>query len=319
MNNATNKGLGSLRQGLGKTSRRLSEGIGNLLLGQKEIDSHLAEDLETALLTADLGLDSTQKVIEATVAGTRRTHLHSKQSLVDALRAALIALLETNARPLRLPSPGQTEDAPFVILFVGVNGSGKTTSIGKLGHYLKQQGYSVLLAAGDTFRAAATEQLQAWGERIGAPVIAQGQGADAASVIFDALSSARARKTDILLADTAGRLQNKTQLMDELAKIGRVIGKFDEKAPHEVLLVLDAGTGRNGLQQIQKFAEALPVSGLVITKLDGTAKGGFVVEASRQTVLPVYFVGLGEGVEDLQSFSSEAYVDALLADIAKCP
>lgn len=299
------------KSGLSKTSAGLAKGLGNLLLGQKEIDSELLKPLETALLLADLGIDATEQIMAVMIAKTRRQELNNPDTLAVALQAALMEQLQQAEKTLTTYS----EHAPFVILFVGVNGSGKTTTVGKLGNHLQQQGQSVLLAAGDTFRAAATEQLQVWGERIQAPVIGQKQGADAAAVIFDSMQAAQARNINVVLADTAGRLQNKSHLMDELAKIHRVMGRFGNGAPHEVFLVLDAGVGRNGLQQVVEFQSTVNVSGLIITKLDGTAKGGAVVAATKETGLPIYYLGVGEGMGDLQPFSAKHFVNALLADI----
>ena len=297
-------------QGLSKTRHRFVAGLGNLMLGKKEIGSDLEAQLESALLVADVGLDAARLLVDDTIARTRRTDLNQPQTLLRSLRAALIDLLQPRTKPF---AP-DLEAKPCVVLFVGVNGSGKTTTIGKLGHHLKAAGHSVLLAAGDTFRAAAAEQLRVWSQRIDAPMVSQQQGSDAAAVIFDSMQSARAHNLDIVLADTAGRLQNQKQLMNELEKISRVMARFDAAAPHETLLVLDAGTGRNGIAQIQAFAAILPLTGLIITKLDGTAKGGFVIEAAQKIALPVYYIGLGESAEDLHPFRAEAYVDALLSD-----
>ena len=308
-----NRRMQRFRQGLQKTSSQIAKGFGALLLGTKEADENLSDRLKTALLIADLGVESTEKIIAETVKKTKRGSLNDIRALAQSLSLVLTELLQPAERVLT-PDPSK---APFVIFFVGVNGAGKTTTIGKLGHLLTHQGLSVLLAAGDTFRAAASEQLQVWGERIKAPVISQQYGADAAAVIFDAMQAAQSRNIDIVLADTAGRLHNKERLMAELQKIDRVAGKLGNDAPHEVLLILDATTGRNGLQQVLEFQAAIKVSGLVITKLDGTAKGGFVVEVAQQTGLPVYYIGIGEKIDDLQPFSAAIFVDALLIDLLK--
>jgi len=299
---------GSLTGGLAKTRDQLAEGVGNLMLGRKAIDERVLEELETALLTTDVGVDATRSIMESLTKRVKRKQLADTVALHGALREELVAVLEPTARPFAI-DPGKH---PFVILFVGVNGAGKTTTIGKLSRVLKAEGKSVLLAAGDTFRAAAVEQLQSWGRRSGIPVIAQAQGADSASVVFDAVQSAIARDVDVVIADTAGRLQAKAHLMEELAKIKRVIGRLDPSAPHEVLLVLDAGVGQNALSQVREFDAAVGLTGLVITKLDGTAKAGVLFALARQCALPVYFIGVGEGDDDLRPFDREAFVDALL-------
>jgi fused signal recognition particle receptor len=297
-----------LRERLDKTRRALVDGIGNLLLGRKQIDEGVLEELETALLVADVGVTTTQRVVGALTARVRRKELADADALFATLADELTATLAPSARPFAV-GPAR----PFVILVVGVNGAGKTTTIGKLAALFQQQGLRVLLAAGDTFRAAAVEQLQAWGQRLGVPVAAQAQGADAASVIFDALSSARARGIDVVIADTAGRLHNKSHLMAELAKIGRVMARFDATAPHETWLVLDAGIGQNALAQAREFAQAVPLSGLVLTKLDGTARGGVVFAVSEATQLPIRYVGVGEGLDDLRPFVATDFVAALLS------
>ncbi len=298
-----------LRAGLSRTRGQLAEGVGNLLLGAKEIDTQVLEDLETALLTTDVGVETTREVMNELTQRVKRRELNDTL----ALHEALASLLKARLKPLERALPVAGGARPFVILFVGVNGAGKTTTIGKLAAQLKGQGRSVMLAAGDTFRAAAVEQLQTWGERNGVPVIAQRQGADSASVLFDALQAAQSRGVDVLLADTAGRLQAKTNLMEELAKIKRVIARVDATAPHEVVLVLDAGIGQNALSQVREFDAAVGVTGLVLTKLDGTARAGVLFNIARQTGKPVYFIGVGEGIEDLRPFSADAFVDALLA------
>jgi fused signal recognition particle receptor len=298
-----------LKTSLTKTRGQLAAGVGNLLLGQKEIDDSVMEELETALLVTDVGIETTQHIMAELAERVKRQELNNTVALHAALGGLLKDLLQPLSRPFEIP-PGQR---PFVIFFVGVNGVGKTTTIGKLAKLLSEQGHSVMLAAGDTFRAAAVEQLKTWGERAGVPVIAQGQGADSASVVFDAVQAAGARGVDVLLADTAGRLQAKTNLMEELRKVKRVVNRLDQLAPHQVLLVLDAGIGQNAIAQVREFDAAVGVTGLVITKLDGTAKAGVLFAIARQVAKPVYFVGIGEGVDDLKPFSAGDFVDALLA------
>lgn len=295
-----------MREGLSRTSSNFAEGLGNLFLGQKEIDDDLLEEIETQLLVADVGLDATTEIIDNLTDRVARKQLANSQALYDALKAALADLLAKVEEPLVLP-----EKQPAVILVVGVNGVGKTTTIGKLAKRLQGEGKNVMLAAGDTFRAAAVEQLQVWGERNNVPVVAQHTGADSASVIFDAIASAQARNIDVVIADTAGRLHNKGHLMDELAKVKRVMAKLDVTAPHEVLLVLDAGTGQNALNQAEQFIAAAGVTGIALTKLDGTAKGGVIFALSQKFGLPVRFIGVGEGVDDLQQFDAKAFVQAL--------
>jgi fused signal recognition particle receptor len=296
-----------LRGGLAKTRTALSSGIGNLLLGKKVIDDEVLEALESSLLRADVGIDATQRIMDALAQRVKRKQLNDTVALHEALRAELIELLQPIAKPLVVEGR-----RPFVILVVGVNGAGKTTTIGKLGQRFKEQGKAVLLAAGDTFRAAAVEQLTSWGERNGIPVVAQAQGSDSASVIFDAVRSGQARGADVVIADTAGRLQAKTNLMEELAKIKRVVAKLDASAPHSVLLVLDGGVGQNALSQVKEFDAAVGLTGLVVTKLDGTAKAGVLFAIANQSRLPVHFVGVGEAAEDLRPFDPERFVDALL-------
>ncbi len=302
-----------LKQGLGKTRGRLAEGVGNLLLGERRIDEDILEELETALLLTDAGVDATQQIVGELSARVKRRALND----TVALHRALGALLKEKLAPLQKPFEVGTS-RPFVLLFVGVNGAGKTTTIGKLASRLQGDGLSVLLAAGDTFRAAAVQQLQAWGERNGVAVIAQSQGADSASVLYDAVHAARARGFDVLLADTAGRLQARINLMEELRKIRRVVERLDASAPHEVLLVLDGGSGQNALGQVAEFDAAVGVTGIVITKLDGSARAGVVFAIAEQLrragrTIPVYFIGVGEGQDDLRPFDADAFVDALLA------
>ena len=299
-----------IKQGLGKTRTNLVTGLETVLLGEKQIDQNLLEEIEIALLLADVGVDTTREIIDGLTDRVNRKELGDTTALYRQLKRELADILSASEQPMKL----DTDKQPFVILMVGVNGAGKTTTIGKLARYFQNEGKSVMLAAGDTFRAAAVEQLMIWGERNNVPVIAQDMGADSASVIFDALASARAKGCDVLIADTAGRLQNKKNLMDELGKISRVLGKQDENAPHEVMLVLDAGTGQNAISQAREFLAAVAVSGIVLTKLDGTAKGGVIFAIARQLDLPIRFVGVGEQIDDLRPFSAEQFVAALFDD-----
>ncbi len=299
-----------LKTGLGKTRGRLAEGVGNLLLGEKVVNDAVMEDLETALLLTDVGVEATGVIMEALAGRVGRRELNNTRALHAALKTELKSMLA----PLTVPLEIDRNQKPTVLLFVGVNGVGKTTTIGKLAKYFQQQGLSVMLAAGDTFRAAAVEQLQSWGAANDVPVVAQHKGADSASVVFDALNSAKARNMDVLIADTAGRLQAKTHLMDELVKIKRVMSKIDASAPHETLLVLDAGVGQNALSQVKEFHDAIGLTGLVLTKLDGSAKAGIIFAISQKFDIPVYFVGVGEQLEDLQVFEGEPFVEALLAE-----
>ena len=305
------KGLfASLRQRLSKTRENLSSGLADLLLGKKQIDNDLLEQLEDQLLMADVGIRATQKI---TTSLTERLNRHSLKD-GETLLAALKQTMEDILQPCEVPLQIDSSNGPFVILMVGVNGAGKTTTVSKLAQQYKNQGYRVMLAAGDTFRAAAVEQLQTWGDRLDIPVIKQAQGADSASVIFDALQSAQARNIDILIADTAGRLHTQNNLMDELEKIKRVMSKLDTNAPHETILVLDAVTGQNALNQASHFKESVGVSGIVLTKLDGTAKGGMIFSVAEQLQLPIRYIGVGESVEDLRPFNSHEFVDALLSE-----
>ena len=297
-----------LKQGLSRTSDNLVQGVGNLFLGRKEIDAELMEELESQLLLADVGVDATVDIIEHLTQRVARKELNNPEALEAALKEELLGLLTPCEKELDVAAK-----QPFVILMVGVNGVGKTTTIGKLARYYMAQGKSVMLAAGDTFRAAAVEQLQVWGERNDVPVIAQHTGADSASVIFDALQAAQARNVDVLIADTAGRLHNKDNLMEELEKVVRVMGKLDESAPHEVMLVLDAGTGQNALAQAQHFQQWVGVSGISLTKLDGTAKGGVIFAIAKKLGLPIRFIGVGEAVDDLRPFEAAQFIDALFA------
>ncbi|MGB5438755.1 MAG: signal recognition particle-docking protein FtsY [Gammaproteobacteria bacterium] len=296
-----------LREGLSRTRQSLTGGIADLVLGSKSIDEDLLEDIETRLLLADVGVDATREIIDKLTQQVARKELGDAEALMAALHDHMQSILEPVSHPLRPAASAM----PFVILMVGINGAGKTTTIGKLAHRFQLDGKSVMLAAGDTFRAAAVEQLQTWGERNDIAVIAQQQGADAASVIFDALQSARARSIDVLIADTAGRLHTQSNLMEELKKIKRVMGKLDEHAPHEVMLVVDAGTGQNALNQAQEFHKAVGLTGITLTKLDGTARGGIVFAIARQLNIPLRFVGVGEGIENLREFDAREFVDAL--------
>jgi fused signal recognition particle receptor len=296
-----------MRQGLSKTSANLGEGMANLFLGEKEIDDELLEEMETRLLMADVGIEATTMIMETLQQRVTRRQVSSRKALYRALQDELEALLAHVAKPLEI----DTSKKPYVILVVGVNGVGKTTTIGKLAKRLQGEGKQVMLAAGDTFRAAAVEQLQVWGERNKIGVIAQHTGSDSASVIFDGLQAAKARGADVLIADTAGRLHNKDHLMDELAKVKRVMAKLDADAPHEVMLVLDAGTGQNAISQTKLFDQAVGLTGLTLTKLDGTAKGGVIFALAKQFGLPIRFIGVGEQIDDLRPFTAPDFVAAL--------
>ena len=304
-----------LKAGLAKTRAQLADGVGDLLLGEKEINDSVLEDLETALITADVGVDTTEAIIGNLTRRAQRRELANTRALHEALHGQLVERLLPITKTFELPV--KKTGMPRIIFFVGVNGVGKTTTIGKLAKRFKDDGKSVLLAAGDTFRAAAVEQLQAWGDHNDIPVIAQPQGSDSASVVFDAVQSAQARNVDVLLVDTAGRLQAKTQLMDELEKVQRVVKRLDADAPHEVILVLDGGVGQNALSQVKLFDEAVKLTGLVVTKLDGTAKAGVIFAVASRAGgvprVPLYFIGVGEGVDDLHPFDADDFVQALLA------
>jgi fused signal recognition particle receptor len=301
----------SLRQRLSKTRQNLSAGLTDLLLGKKQIDAELLEQLEDQLLMADVGLQATQEITSRLAESLQRKQLKDNESLIGALKSIMSDILAPCAIPLDVNSANK----PFVILMVGVNGAGKTTTVSKLAQQYKSQGLKVMLAAGDTFRAAAVEQLQSWGDRLEIPVIKQGQGADSASVIYDALQSAQARNIDVLIADTAGRLHTQTGLMDELEKIKRVMAKLDPDAPQETLLVLDSGTGQNALTQASNFRDTVGISGIILTKLDGTAKGGMIFSVAEQLQTPIRYIGVGESVDDLRPFDNEEFVDALLTDV----
>ena len=296
-----------MKAGLSRTKANLSEKLGNLFLGKKEIDDELLEDIETLLLTADVGVEATSEIIGRLTDRVSRNQLADAQALHQSLKQELAALLGQVEQPLVIDE----QCKPYVILMVGVNGVGKTTTIGKLTKRFQAEGKSVMLAAGDTFRAAAVEQLQVWGERNNVPVIAQHTGADSASVLFDALQSAQTKNIDVLIADTAGRLQNKDHLMQELEKVVRVMRKKDISAPHEVMLVLDAGTGQNAMSQARIFKDAVGVTGITLTKLDGTAKGGIIFAIAKQLQLPIRYIGVGEQIDDLRPFVSEEFVAAL--------
>lgn len=299
--------FGRMKDGLTKTRRSFTDGMVNILIGGKEIDDELLEEVEEQLLVADIGVDATKTIIANLTERTARGDLIYSHALYKALQEELVALLAPRVKPLHI----DPNKSPYVILMVGVNGVGKTTTIGKLAKRLQGEGKKVMLAAGDTFRAAATEQLQIWGERNDIPVVAQGHGADSASVIFDAFESARAKGIDVLIADTAGRLQNKSNLMEELKKVKRVMQKIDATAPHEIMLIVDAGTGQNAINQVQLFDEAVGLTGITITKLDGTAKGGVLFNIASRTHVPIRYIGVGEKIDDLRPFSAKSFVAAL--------
>ena len=295
-----------LRQGLAKTRDGLSSRLDQMFAVGKAIDQALLDEIETLLITSDFGMPVTEEVIQTLTKAMSRKSLKDAEAVREALKSTLVQMIEPSALPLP-----QSDGEPLVVLMVGVNGAGKTTTAGKLAHRFKSEGRQVMLAAGDTYRAAAVEQLKTWGERNGVDVVAQQTGADSASVIFDALSSAKAKGADVLIADTAGRLQNKANLMQELEKIVRVMNRIDESAPHSVLLVIDGGTGQNALMQAREFKNSVPVSGLVVTKLDGTAKGGVMFALARELGLPIHYIGVGEQLDDLRPFDAKAYVEAI--------
>jgi len=296
-----------LREKLNRGDSWLTYDLANLLPAGR-IDDTVLDELETRLITADVGVETTNRILDELRRKVARKELADLNALLDALRSSLLDILRPTQRPLAI----ERSAAPFAILVVGVNGAGKTTTIGKLARLLKQHGLKVMLAAGDTFRAAAVEQLQIWGERNDVTVIAQAAGADPAAVVFDALQAAKARRIDVLLADTAGRLHTQSNLMDELKKVKRVMARVDERAPHEVLLVLDASQGQNALQQARLFNEALGVTGIVLTKLDGTAKGGIALAIAGELGIPVKLIGVGEAVEDLRPFDADDFARALV-------
>ena len=295
----------SLKDRLFKSKKKLGDGLSALVIGKKKIDEDLLEELEVLLISSDIGIQTTDKVIESVRKKASRKELKDEDSLYQLIKIELESLLISD------DSMESSPEIPFVILVVGINGAGKTTTIGKLAKLFQKEGKSVMLAAGDTFRAAAVEQLQVWGERNDIPVIAQKTGSDAASVVYDAYQSAIAKKIDILIADTAGRLHTQDNLMQELEKIKRVLKKHNENAPHETLLVIDGGSGQNAVQQANEFHKSIQLSGLAITKLDGTAKGGVLFSISDSLKIPIRFIGVGEGIEDLKPFNSKDFVDAL--------
>lgn len=296
-----------LKHGLAKTRNNLFGGMAAIVLGKKEIDAELLEEIETQLLVADVGVEATRGIIDTLTDQVKRKELADPEALFKQLQSLLMDLLAPVSQPLSIVE----QHKPYVILMVGVNGSGKTTTIGKLAKRFQTQGKIVMLAAGDTFRAAAIEQLQVWGARNQVPVIAQQHGSDSASVIYDAMHAAQARKIDVLIADTAGRLHTQSNLMQELAKVKRVIQKLDDTAPHEVMLVLDAGIGQNALRQVEEFNHAINVTGITLTKLDGTAKGGIIFALAKKTKIPIRFIGVGEQIDDLREFNAEEFVKAL--------
>ncbi|MCB1645458.1 MAG: signal recognition particle-docking protein FtsY [Pseudomonadales bacterium] len=296
-----------IKAGLSRTRSKISKGMGRVFLGEKAIDDELFEEIETTLITSDVGVEATTAIIGELTRKVARKELGNAAALYQTLQDEMTALLTPVEKPLMI----EDGKKPYVILMVGVNGAGKTTTIGKLAKQFQQQGKSVMLAAGDTYRAAAVEQLKVWGERNDVPVVAQPTGSDSASVVFDALESARSRGIDVLIADTAGRLQSKKNLMDELAKIRRVMGKLDQEAPHEVMLVLDSTTGQNAISQAREFLGTVAVTGLTITKLDGTAKGGVVFAIAKQLAIPIRYIGVGEKIDDLRPFNAREFVSAI--------
>ena len=300
--------LGRLGEALRKTRSAIADGIAQIIGARTTIDETLLEDIEAILLTADVGVEATRRIIGNLQSRVSRSEVGDVATLLSSLEKDMLEILAPVEQPLNIPGSG----GPYVILVIGVNGAGKTTTIGKLAARLKSDGRSVMIAAGDTFRAAAIEQVQAWGDRTGVPVVAQQSGADSASVIYDAFAAARARGIDVLIADTAGRLHTRVGLMDELRKVRRVIAKLDASAPHEVLLVLDAGTGQNALSQAVRFHDAVGVTGIALTKLDGTAKGGIIFAIAERLGVPIRLIGVGEGVDDLRDFDAKAFVAAIV-------
>ncbi len=297
-----------LKRSLARTKQNIGAGFFGLFKG-KQIDDELFEELEEQLLIADVGMETTLKIIDNLTEKASRKALKDGEALYGLLKEEMAEILSHVEQPLQIDS----QNSPYVILMVGVNGVGKTTTIGKLAKQLQAEGKKVMLAAGDTFRAAAVEQLQVWGERNQVPVIAQHTGADSASVIYDAIEAAKARNVDVIIADTAGRLQNKSNLMEELRKIIRVMKKVDNAAPHEIMLTLDAGTGQNAISQAKLFSDVAPVTGITLTKLDGTAKGGVIFAIADQFKIPIRFIGVGEGIDDLRPFESESFIEALFS------
>ncbi len=304
-----------LKESLSRTKENLGSGIVSLFKG-KTIDDELYEDLETQLLVADVGMDTTQKIIDHLTDSASRKDLKDAEALLEIMKQQMSGMLSQVNQPLsEVMKAHDSSEGPFVILMVGVNGVGKTTTIGKLAKQFQQEGKKVMLAAGDTFRAAAVEQLQVWGERNDIPVIAQHTGADSASVLYDALEAAKSRGTDILIADTAGRLQNKNNLMEELKKVVRVMKKINPNAPHEVMLTLDAGTGQNAISQAKLFNEAVGLTGITLTKLDGTAKGGVIFSIADKFKIPIRYIGVGESIDDLRQFDGQEFIDALFSEM----
>ena len=302
--------LGRLKQGLSKTRNGLTGRLDRVFLGKREIDEDLLDALEEILFTSDLGVNASQELIELVREGVARKSLGNPEQLKAALKEKIIEFLAIEEPEVKEPNPGE----PLVIMMIGVNGVGKTTTIGKVASLFKNEGKQVMLAAGDTFRAAAAEQLIIWGDRVGVDVIRQNEGADPSAVVFDAVSAAMSRKIDILLIDTAGRLHTKVNLMDELNKIYRVAGKKLPGAPHQVWLVLDATTGQNAISQAEMFHKMLGLDGIILTKLDGTAKGGIVVGISRQLGIPIKYIGIGEKIDDLRPFDASEFVEAIFSD-----
>jgi fused signal recognition particle receptor len=299
-----------LKEGLNKTRASLTAGLAKIGLGKRKVDDELLEEIETLLLMADVGVEATKAIMADLQKRAAKSQLNDSEALFKALSEDMTAILQPVAQPLVIP---ENLDKPFVLLMVGMNGAGKTTTIGKLAKRFQNEGRSVMLAAGDTFRAAAVEQLKVWGERNNVPVVAQQTGSDSASVIFDAVNAATARKIDILIADTAGRLHTQGNLMAELAKVKKVISKLDPDAPHEVMLIIDASIGQNALNQVKEFHQMIGLTGLSITKLDGTAKGGIVFAIAKRIGLPIRFIGIGEKIDDLRTFEADQFVNALLS------
>jgi fused signal recognition particle receptor len=305
---AEQTGIDPLEQRLEVTRRQLGRRLGKLLTGRSSVDEELLDEIETTLITSDIGVKAALEIIENLRAGIRSKAITEPGQVLPAVQAELFELIEPCEKFLAVDASRK----PFVILMVGVNGAGKTTTIGKLAQRYKEDGLSVMLAAGDTFRAAAVEQLKSWGERNGVPVVAQGAGADSAAVIFDALQSAKAKGVDVLIADTAGRLHTQHNLMEELRKIRRVLGRIDASAPHETMLVVDAGTGQNALNQAREFNQAVPLSGITVTKLDGTARGGVLFGIAHELRVPIRFIGVGESAKDLRPFDAGTFINAIL-------
>ncbi|MBV8802616.1 MAG: signal recognition particle-docking protein FtsY, partial [Gammaproteobacteria bacterium] len=296
-----------LKAGLRKTRVNFANGLANLILGKKVLDADVLNLIETQLLMGDIGVTTTEQLVQHLTQKLARNELNDTETAIRELKEQMKNILKPCAIPLTIPQ----QDSPFVILVVGINGSGKTTTIGKITHQLKSDGKTVLLAAGDTFRAAAIEQLHVWGERNQIPVISQQPGADTAAVIYDAMESAKARRSNVLIADTAGRLHTQAHLMEELKKVKRVLKKLDTHAPHEVLLILDASIGQNALNQALQFSESIGITGIALTKLDGTAKGGIIFAIANQLKIPIRYIGVGEGIEDLRPFNADDFVEAL--------